>query len=147
MVFRHLLVPIDFDETSEHALEVAAGIARAFEASITVFHVVDLPPYAYANFGASLPTPDALASLEQHARRALDERLRRLQSSVPSGKAILTTGVPWREIVATAVSIDADLIVIGTQRRRWLEHALIGGVAEKVVRTSPVPVLTVPPRK
>jgi hypothetical protein len=37
------------------------------------------------------------------------------------------------------------LIVIGTQRRRWLEHALLGSVADKVVRTSPVPVLTVPP--
>ena len=60
-------------------------------------------------------------------------------------KAVVATGVPWRQILAAVGETGIDLVVVGTQRRRWLEHALLGSVAEKIVRTSPVPVLTVPP--
>jgi len=147
MIPRHILVPIDFDETSDCALELAAGLAQAFGASLTLLHTVDIPPYAYANFGAALPPPDVLGTLERRAREELDGRLRKVQAALPGAKAILTTGVPWREILAAVENVSADLVVLGTQRHRWLEHALLGSVAEKIVRASPVPVLAVPPRR
>jgi nucleotide-binding universal stress UspA family protein len=70
-----------------------------------------------------------------------------VQEAIPGAKAILTTGVPWREILAAVERGPADLVVLGTQRHQWLERALLGSVAEKVVRASPVPVLAVPPRR
>jgi nucleotide-binding universal stress UspA family protein len=146
MIPRHILAAIDFDETSDHALDVATNLARTFGASLTLVHTVDIPPYAYANFGAALPPPDVLGTLEHHAREELDRRLASIRPTLPESQAVLTTGVPWREIVASVEARHADLVVVGTQRRRWLEHALLGSVADKVLRTSPVPVLAVPPR-
>lgn len=140
MAFKHVLVPIDFDETSDHALEVATDLAHRFGASIKLLHVVDLPPYAYANFGATLPPPEMLGALESHARTALDQALNKVRPIVSASSAVLTTGVPWRQIMTAIAEPGVDLVVMGTQRRRWLEHALLGSVAEKVVRVSPVPV-------
>jgi nucleotide-binding universal stress UspA family protein len=147
MIPRHILAPIDFDDTSDRALDLAAELAKAFGASLTILHTVDIPPYAYANFGAALPPPDLLGILEHHAREALDGRLRKVQTAIPEAKVILTTGVPWREILAAVDRVSADMVVLGTQRHGWLEHALLGSVAEKIVRASPVPVLTVPPSR
>jgi len=56
---------------------------------------------------------------------------------------VLRTGVPWEEILDTAKKLDVGLIVMGTHGRRGLPRAILGSVAEKVVRLSPVPVLTV----
>jgi nucleotide-binding universal stress UspA family protein len=108
-------------------------------------HTVDISR-AYANFGAALAPLDILGVLAGRAREALD-RLRWAQAAIPGAKAILTTGMPWSEILAAVERVSADLVVLGTRRHRWLEHALLGSVAEKVVRASPVPVLTVPPRR
>jgi nucleotide-binding universal stress UspA family protein len=145
MAIHHVLVPTDFDETSDLALEVAANLAQQVGASITLLHVVDVPLYAYANFGAALPPPDMLGAIERHARAALDQRLHKVRPTISACKAVIATGVPWRQILAAIGETGSDLVVMGTQRRRGLEHALLGSVAEKIVRTSPVPVLTVPP--
>jgi nucleotide-binding universal stress UspA family protein len=145
MIFRHVLAPIDFDDTSGRALEAATDLAQTFGASLTILHTVEVPAYAYGNFCAGLPSPDVLGVLEVSARRALDEKFRTVRARVPASKAVLTVGVPWRDILSAIAREGADVVVIGTQRQRWLEHALLGSVAEKVVRTSPVPVLSIPP--
>ena len=60
--------------------------------------------------------------------------------------ALLECGAPWREILRVVEETKPDLVVMGTHGRRGLGHALIGSVAEKLVRMSPAPVLTVRPR-
>jgi nucleotide-binding universal stress UspA family protein len=96
LIPRHILAAIDFDETSDHALDAAADLARALGASLTLVHTVDIPPDAYANFGAALPPPDVLAALERHAHEELQRRLERVRAAVPETRAVLATGVPWR---------------------------------------------------
>jgi len=145
MTFRNILVPIDFDETSDDALKTATALAASLGASITVLHTVEIPTYSYAYFGAALPPPDVLSLVEAAARKSLDEKLEIVRATVPAAKAILTTGVPWRQIVAGIEEIKADLVVMGTHARRGVERMLLGSVAEKIVRASSVPVLTVPP--
>ena len=145
MAFRCILVPIDFDESSDQALRMAASLASRLGAAITLVHTVEIPTYTYANFGAALPPPESLSSLEAAARRLLDERLATVRTTVPAATAILSTGVPWRQILAAIDQCQADLVVMGTHARRGLRHLLLGSVAEKIVRASPVPVLTVPP--
>jgi nucleotide-binding universal stress UspA family protein len=61
-------------------------------------------------------------------------------------EGILASGEPWRAILAKARELDCDLILMGTHGRRGLERALVGSVAEKVVRLSPIPVLTISSR-
>jgi universal stress protein A len=124
MTFRHILVPVDFDETSDHALKMATELAVDAKASLTLLHTIDIPPYAYANFGAALPPPDMLTSLEIAARRALDKKLETVRAALPSAKAVLTTGVPWRQILTAIDEGRADLVVMGRHRRHGLDRAL-----------------------
>jgi nucleotide-binding universal stress UspA family protein len=145
MSYRSILVPIGFDETSDHALKAAVALAADLGASITLLHTVEIAPYAYAYFAAALPPPDLLSALESTARRSLDEKLATVRATVPSARAVLTTGVPWRQILAGIDEIKADLVVMGTHARHGLERVLLGSVTDKIVRTSPVPVLTIPP--
>jgi nucleotide-binding universal stress UspA family protein len=73
----------------------------------------------------------------------LEDELVELKSKLPSAVAIFKKGVSWQQILAASEETGSDLIVMGTHGRQGLSHALIGSVAEKVVRLAHVPVLTV----
>jgi nucleotide-binding universal stress UspA family protein len=66
-----------------------------------------------------------------------------LSRRAPGARGIFKVGNPWEQFLATIRAERPDLVVVGTHGRRWLAHAVLGSVAEKVVRLSPVPVLTV----
>ena len=137
--YSHVLVPTDFSAHAEHAQELAIMFASKFGAKMTLLHAYSIPLMAYSE-GIAWPIED----VEREARKALDaagskvkERYARLETS-------LRFGHPWEQILAAVKDLGVDLIVMGTHGRRGLSRALLGSVAEKVVRLSPVPVLTVP---
>jgi nucleotide-binding universal stress UspA family protein len=138
---RHLLVAHDFSETAERALTYAIALASKLEARVTIIHAYELPSYGY---------PDGLAftaEVVENIQRSSEEGLRAVadraeKAGVPV-TAILRQGPAWSEIDAVAKDSKADLIVMGTHGRKGLTRALLGSVAEKVVRTAPCPVLTV----
>ncbi|MEO8905735.1 MAG: universal stress protein [Polyangiaceae bacterium] len=141
MLFQHVLVATDFSECSKRALDLAVELAQKLDAQLTVTHVWEVPAYGY---GPGMYVPgDFLAPIEGAAQARLNEALDALKQRFPSAKGVLRTGAPWDEILAAALSVHADLIVIGTHGRRGLSRALMGSVAERVVRLSTVPVLTV----
>ena len=139
--FKHILFPTDFGESSQRALDVAVELAQNFEASLTLLHTVEVPTYAYS--GIAFPTIDLLTSVEDAARDQLQSELVILQQRLPRAKALLSVGVPWRDILRTITEIHADLVIMGTHGRHGVARAFLGSVAEKTVRMSPVPVLTV----
>lgn len=138
MNFKHVLVGTDFQECTEAAVAYAVEIASHYGASLTVVHAFELP-YSYE----VLDIDELLEASEQAAATKLDEVLEKVRTRVPAATGIVRSGVPWEEILAVARQQAADLIVMGTHGRKGLPHALLGSVAEKVVRLSPVPVLTV----
>ncbi len=138
---KRILVPTDFSDSSEQALEVAIDLATRYQASLTLFHAVELPLYGYP--GMTVGPIDVLTPVQEAAQRQLDATLAALRKRLPSVQAVLRIGVPWSETLDCAREVRADLIVMGTHGRRGFERALLGSVAEKIVRTSPVPVLTV----
>jgi nucleotide-binding universal stress UspA family protein len=89
------------------------------------------------------PTEDYALLYEKGARESLEKERARLASSGAEVISVLRPGVAWEEILAAAQALDAGLIVMGTHGRRGLPRAVLGSVAEKVVRLSPIPVLTV----
>jgi nucleotide-binding universal stress UspA family protein len=137
---KHLLVPVDFGAPSEHALGAAVDLARRFGSRITLVHVYEIPSYAYG--GMTFATADLLGPIEAAAREHLDRTLRQVQTQVPGANAILRQGNPALEILAVVDEQHPDLVVIGTHGRTGVSRALLGSVAEKVVRLSPAPVLT-----
>lgn len=139
---RRILVPTDFTETSERALDWALSLAERLGASVTVMHSYELPIASFPD-GAIIATPEIAARIADASQQALAQTVeRRKQRGVPL-EAVLREGAAWEEINAVADAIDADLVVIGTHGRRGLARALLGSVAENVVRTAHRPIVTI----
>ena len=140
-IFEHLLIPTDFGESSARALDLAVKLAVELGASLTLLHVYEIPMYGYT--GMEMAAVDLLTPIEDAAREQLATTLADVKRKVPAAKSLLRRGVVWREIVATIEETHPDLVVMGTHGRHGVSHVLLGSVADKIVRTSPVPVLTV----
>jgi len=138
VAMKHILVPTDFSEPSERARSMAVDLARAFKAKLTLLHVWTIPSVGYAE---ALTWP--IDEMEQAARRALDEVRARTVKECPDTEAVLQLGREWQVVLDVAKDRKVDLIVMGTHGRRGLPRLILGSVAEKVVRLSPVPVMTV----
>jgi nucleotide-binding universal stress UspA family protein len=139
--FRHILVPVDFERPSERALEVAMDLAAKFESKLTVFHAWDTPPYVYA--GLPYISANVWSAMEDAAKEQLNATLARVHERLPRAEAVLARGHAAHEILAAIERARVDLVVLGTHGRRGLNRVLLGSVAERVVRGSSVPVLTV----
>ncbi|MFW5876014.1 MAG: universal stress protein [Myxococcota bacterium] len=137
-----ILSPVDFSETSDHALEYAIELARGLGAELHLLHVYQLPMYSMPD-GALLAGPDVATRIMDTARESLDALAQRLADRGVTIERHLTEGVPHQEIERVAKDIGADMVVMGTHGRTGLGHLLLGSVAERVVRTVPAPVLTV----
>lgn len=138
--FKHVLVPTDFGEAADRALDLAIDIASQSGAKVTLFHVWVMPG-AYAAYGQGIPWP--AEDILRDAKAMLDSALAKAKARYPKSEATLVGGEPWSAILEAATGTDVDLIVMGTHGRRGLSRVFLGSVAEKVVRLSPVPVLTV----
>ncbi len=141
---RRILVPTDFSPHSNEATAWAADLAARYGASIALVHVYQ-PVSMVLPEGFVLKSATEIADLLHSLDQALAEARSALERTAP-GVAIDSTllqGVPFAEIVRHARENGFDLIVIGTHGRTGLKHALLGSVAEKVVRKSHCPVLTV----
>lgn len=146
--FQKILVPVDFSETSNFALDYAIEMAKKLGASVTVMHTFELPIYSFPD-GALVASAEVASSIVNGSTQGLAATVaERKRSGVPLESA-LRQGRADQEIVAFAKVCGADIIVMGTHGRHGLTRALLGSVAEKVVRTAPCPVLTVrgPPLK
>ncbi len=136
---RRILVPVDFSTSSGDALRVAYSLASALGASIEVLHVMD-PSDTTLDRAADRPSGGDPA--------AARDLLRDFVAAVASGSVPVTQriehGEPQHRIVSLARDEGFDLVVMGTVGRTGRPLALVGSVAESVVRTSPRPVLTVP---
>jgi nucleotide-binding universal stress UspA family protein len=142
ITLRHIVVPVDFEETSEKALAYAVELARTFNATITIVHSYQIPLYGFPE-GAYITAADVAAQVSTAAQGRLDALLASQKGTNVPRKGELRNGVAWEEINAVATEAKADLVVIGTHGRRGLARALLGSVAENVIRTSTVPVLVI----
>lgn len=138
--FSKILYVTDFSESSEYAGQYAISIAGKYGCRIYVAHVVE--PFTYAddfgiNYGAQL------REMEATAGRLLDNAVASMKRTGADIEGVLLSGNPSAEIVKFAKDNAIDLIVMATHGRSGVEHILMGSVAEKVLRKSPCPVLTV----
>jgi nucleotide-binding universal stress UspA family protein len=139
-----ILVPTDFSEPSDDALDYARSLARAFDARIDVLHVLeDLAAHAWTTEVYVAALPGVHEEMERQARDRLD-RLFSPEDRERFGVTVaLRVGSPFVEVVRYARDHDIDLIVMGTHGRGAIAHMLLGSVAERVVRKAPCAVLTV----
>lgn len=139
---QNILVPHDFSEYSRHAAVFARDLALKYDARLTLLHVYRPPGMAFPD-GFVAAGPKALSELMERINVALQKEKERIIEEGPVPVELLQVqGVPFSEILEHAKKAKVDLIVMGTHGRTGLRHALMGSVAEKVVRKAPCPVVT-----
>jgi nucleotide-binding universal stress UspA family protein len=145
--WKRILCPIDFSDASRAALETAADLAKRQGATLWLFHAYPVPGYTFPD-GSFVASSKMLEELAEQARRHLED-WKSIAASLGVAKVetYSAIGEPAHEILTFAADKGIDLVVIGTHGRTGLTHALMGSVAERVVRKAPCPVLTVRPPK
>jgi nucleotide-binding universal stress UspA family protein len=147
-MWKRILVPHDFSASAAHAVEIAVYEARAHGAAIVLLHVVELMP----TFGRDTTmmvrpgTTQQMSVTSYHIETAEAELAPIAAGLQGAGIEVMVdvrVGVPVEEIQRCAAERAVDAIVMGTHGRTGLGRMLAGSVAERVVRTSSVPVLTV----
>lgn len=147
MTFQKILCAVDFSDPSREALRAAAGIARSSHATMVLVHVWQ-PPLWTTEYGIQLPNDALLEARSSEQSQLAAWQAEAHQLGAPDVVTKLARGVPWDQIVAAARDDKAiDLIVIGTHGRTGLRRALIGSVAERVVRHAPCTVMVVGSRE
>lgn len=136
-----ILLPTDGSDGTAAAARHAGELADTYGATVHVLSVVD----GHGQFGTATAEAAAKAWTDaerERAQSAIDGTIATLPEDTRT-ESTLRGGDPKTQIIEHAEEIDAELIVMGTHGRTGLDHYLIGSVAEKVVRRSPVPVMTV----
>jgi nucleotide-binding universal stress UspA family protein len=138
---RTILVATDFSDGSDEALSQAIEVAKPDKAAVEILHVIELAEefpfrtaYLDADYGALYASVD----------RRLSERAARVAAAGLECTTKIVEGGAVPEITGRGRAIGADLIVVGTHGRTGIAHAMLGSVAERVVRRASCPVLTVP---
>jgi nucleotide-binding universal stress UspA family protein len=142
MAAQGFLVPIDFSEYANQALDYAITLAGTLGARLTLLHVIQPLSLGGGDMGMTLPFA-YLQELEAEIQRSMESSLERVTAAGLEGDMVIVHGVPFHEIIETAKTQQVDLIVMGTHGRTGFQHVLLGSVAEKVVRLAPCPVLVV----
>lgn len=142
MTFKKVLIAIDEDPIAAHAADVGMDLAQSLRAEVGLVYAIDTSSTYVPEEGmAADELAPALAAERDGTRLMAGFRAR-----LPAGtEAVQFTpqGQPGPEIVKVANEWKADLIVIGSHGRRGITRALVGSVAEAVMRHAPCPVVVV----
>jgi nucleotide-binding universal stress UspA family protein len=145
--WKRICCPIDFSDASRAAMEVAADVARLHGAELVLLHAYPIPGYTFPD-GSVMASPKMMQELAEQAQRHLEEWRTDAERLVQAPRVSVekAIGEPAAEIVSYAKESGVDLLVLGTHGRTGIEHALMGSIAERVVRRAHCPVLTVRPQ-
>lgn len=133
-----ILVPVDFSETSQKAVDMATELAGKLGLEIVLLHVYEPPVLVYPDV-----SPGLMVSMYQELLAAGKRSLEALAARTGVTRTLFREGSAGHEIVNAAGELHPRMIVIGTHGRRGIRRILMGSVAEYVLRHSDVPVLSV----
>lgn len=140
-MYDHILLPTDGSDGVSTIAEHAGSPARQHNATVHVLSVADTRN-RFEGPSVGLGTEAWKEAENERAERAVDDAVSALPDDIAVERYV-ESGVPHTEIIDYADAADIDLIVMGTHGRTGVDHYLIGSIAERVVRQSLVPVLTV----
>lgn len=148
VLFKRVLCPIDFSDSSRHALEYALSLAQEADADLTVLHAIG-DDLEYARdvmypiiVDEGLTLADFRRQREEDVRKSLQEAIPESASEYCHVETLTPHGRAWREILRAAAERQADLIVMGVQGRGAVDRMFFGSTTQHVVRQATCPVLT-----
>lgn len=141
--FKTILFPTDFSESSDQAFPYAFSLARQFDAHLIIMHVINEPVDLRGFYVPHISFDKLEEEIEEGARKMMEKFCRAHLRDYQKYETLIVPGIPYDEVIKKGAAAKADLIVMATHGRTGLDHMLFGSTAEKVVRKSPIPVMTI----
>jgi len=143
MEVKKMLVPVDFSENSKKILEAAGYFSGVCEAELHVVFVVQ----SFDDYSGFFVPHMPVAKFEEEMVQAAEQKMEKFLAGQKNVEAKVLVGDVAEEIIRHAEESGMDMIIMGTHGYKGLEKVMFGSVAQKVVRSSPRPVLTINPYK
>jgi nucleotide-binding universal stress UspA family protein len=141
--FKTILYATDFSESSDYAFNYAMALARKFDGRLLIVHVINEPVDLRGFYVPHISFEKLEEEIAEGAQKMMEKFCRTHIRDYSNYESFILPGIPYDEIIKKAKEMSADLIVMGTHGRTGLDHVLFGSTAEKVVRKSPIPVMTI----
>ncbi len=141
--FSTILVAVDFSDSSANAFQSALSLAKKFSARLIILHVINEPVDLRGFYVPHISFDKLEEEIEEGAKKMMESFCRQHVTDFENYESIIVPGISYNEIISQAEVKGAELIVLGTHGRTGLDHVLFGSTAERVVRKSKLPVLTV----
>jgi nucleotide-binding universal stress UspA family protein len=143
---KKIMAAVGFTEYTEGLLTYAARIAESLNAELIVVNIINVRDVeavaSIAAMGYEVDSDHYVSGIKEERRQALSGIMAKISYPADKMRAVFQVGHPVDELLKIAVRENVDLIVMGVKGRSDLEHVLVGSVAEKVFRRSPVPILS-----
>jgi nucleotide-binding universal stress UspA family protein len=143
---KKIMVAVGFTEYSDELLEYAAGIADSIGAEMIVVNIINSRDVeavgTIAAMGYEVDSEHYVSGVKEERRQTLTKMLKKIAFPAERIRSVFKVGHPVEELLKIAVNENVDLIVMGIKGRSDLEHVLVGSVAEKIFRRSPIPILS-----
>jgi nucleotide-binding universal stress UspA family protein len=153
---KKVLLALDYDPTAQKVAETGFALAKAMSAQLILLHVVAAPLYYSAEayspimgfggfFGTDFLQPNVTEELKRVSLDYLEKTKKHLGDSTIQTE--ITAGKAAESIMETAKNLKADIIVMGSHSKKWLDKILMGSVTEKVLHHTTIPLFIVPTKK
>jgi len=153
---KKVLIALDYNPTAQKVAEVGFSMAKAMNAEVILLHVISDPVYystteysPIMGFNGYLETAQLQLNSDGALKKATQHFLNKSKNHLgdKSIKTLIKEGDFAETILTTAKELNADIIVMGSHSRKWLENILMGSVTEKVLHNTPIPLFIVPTKK
>jgi len=143
---KKIMVAIAFSEYSQAEFDYAVELALDLDSILVVAHIIDIK-YVEAissveSMGYQVNTDDYIKGMKEEKMSQLHQMMKNALLPKEKIKAIIKVGHPLDKLIKIIKEEDIDLAVVGAKGRTDMEHVLLGSIAEKMIRHSPVPILT-----
>ena len=148
---KRVLIAMDYDETSQKVAEVGFSIAKAMNAETILLHVISEQPVYYSTYtymrelNVDELSVDSIKDLRKSTQLFLDKAKKHLGDETI--QTVLKVGEIAVTILETAKELNADIIVMGSHSRKWLESIIMGSEAKDVLKNTTIPLFIVPTKK
>lgn len=153
---KKVLIALDYNPTAQKVAEVGFSMAKAMNAEVILLHVISDPVYystteysPIMGFNGYLETAQLQLNSDGALKKATQHFLNKSKNHLgdKSIKTLVKEGDFAETILTTAKELNADIIVMGSHSRKWLENILMGSVTEKVLHNTSIPLFIVPTKK
>jgi len=145
--FKKILFPVDISESSANIVPYVQALAKKFESQIHLLFVARTYHYFTNMYVPSSSIIQFETEVIMGSQKRLDEFISQFFSEFPTTQKYVVAGDPAEQIISFITDNQIDLIIMGTHGRKGMEKIIFGSVADRVVKTSPVPVMVINPYK